>query len=498
MKKYILYITLVFFFANCKKSDINLIPISSSSADGFYKSSQDIINAINATYGTLQSGAAAANEFMFGDLPTDDAQAVPALFAQGHGDFDNYTSSTTSSNAGQVDSRWTACYSGIQRANAILDRIGAITMDATLKARVIGEAKFLRAYYYFNLVKVFGDVPLILQEITATQAYTYGRDPAASVYAQIQKDFTDAAAALPASYTGTDVGRATSGAANGLLARVMLMQKNFSQATPLLLGIINSNQYSLLPNYGDVFKAANNNNKEILFAVQYTASSVATGQNNSTNVSTFNPVTGVAVSLIGYSSTNADQPTQDIYDAYQANDPRRTVNIAYATVAGLPSAYCSKYITPSITTIGENGTDYPVLRYADVLLMYGECLNEAGDLAGAIAQVNKVRERAFGNATQDFQTTDNTNTVTYVASQADMRDKIMNERRLELCFEGLRFFDLIRTDRLLPVMNAYFVKYNLQVNGGIISIGANNELFPVPQAEINLNPTKITQNPGYQ
>ena len=322
------------------------------------------------------------------------------------------------------------------------------------------------------------------------------RTPAASVYAQIQKDFTEAAAALPASYTGTDIGRATSGAANGLLASVLLMQKKFTEAAPILLGIINSAKYDLLPVYSDVFKSANSNNKGILFAVQYVAGSIAPGQNNN-NVALFNPAGTAPIDTVGYYGTNADQPTQDVFDAYPTTDPRRNVNVSYFTSASLPFAYCSKYITPTIVSPTENGVDYPVVRYADILLMYAECLNEAGDTAGAITQVNKVRQRAYGNATQNLQTTDATNTVTYVSGQVGMRDRIMTERRLELAFEGLRFFDLARTDRLVTTMNAYFVKYNLKVNGTFIRISNNNKLYPIPQTQIDLNPTKITQNPGY-
>lgn len=500
MNRYIVIILLTLIFTSCKEDVVNLIPITSSSTAGFYKTGQDMINAINAAYGSLQGGAAAANEFMFGDLPTDDAQAVQALYAQGHGDFDNYTSTVSSSNAGQVSNRWTGCYSGISRVNIILNRIDAIQMDAALKARIIGEAKFLRAYFYFNLVKIFGNVPLVLKEITTPdQAYAYGRDSAAAVLAQVQSDLTDAAGSLPPSYSGVDIGRATSGASKGLLARVLLWQKKYSDAATLLQSIITTQSpgtYDLLPNYSDVFKSANGNNKEILFAIQFAPNSTALGESG-TPVGTFPPPSGVPVSAVGYFGTNADQPTQDIFDLYQPGDTRRDINIAYGSLGGVPVAYCSKYITPGITVASENGTDWPVLRYADILLMYAECLNEGGDPGTALPYINKVRERAFGDNTHDLQMGDPGNTATYVADQAAMRDRIMNERRMELAFEGLRFFDLVRTDRLVSIMNAYFAKYNLMLNGTVIVIGNNNKLFPVPLTQINLNPGKITQNPGY-
>lgn len=507
MKRYILFILLACFFTNCNKSVIELLPISYSTAGGFYKSNQDFLNAVNATYATLQSQVYGNNEYMFGDLATDDAIAVPALFVQGHGEFDNYTTSVTSTNSGQINARWNAGYNGIMRANAIINRIEAITtIDATLKARYTAEAKYLRGVFYFQLVKIFGAVPLVLIELNdISKAYDYTRDPVSSIYTQIQKDLTDAATGLPASYAAVaDKGRATSGAANAMLARVYMWQKNFTAAAPLLNTIISSGTYSLLPNYSDIFKAANGNNAEIIFAIQYTANTIAPGQANN-NVAGFNPIGGLAAT-VGYFGTNANQPSVDLYNAYQtANaplnltlDPRRDININNVVIGGLVTYYVNKYLTPSVVSIGENGVDYPVIRLADVILMYAECLNEAGDVPGAIAQVNKVRLRAFNNdALQNLQSTDATNVTTYVSDQTSMRDMIMRERRLELAFEGLRFFDLVRTDLLLTTMNSYFIRYNIMSNGTIIVVGNNNKLYPVPQTQINLNPLKITQNPGY-
>ncbi|HEY4205989.1 MAG TPA: RagB/SusD family nutrient uptake outer membrane protein, partial [Puia sp.] len=295
-----------------------------------------------------------------------------------------------------------------------------------------------------------------------------------------------------------DIGRATSGAAKGMLARVLIWEKKFTDAAPLLQSIITTQSpgnYDLLPYYADIFRSANGNNKEILFAIQFAPNSQALGESGNP-VTNFNP--GVVSPNVGYTGTNADQPTQDLYDLYPAGDLRRDANIGYATVAGVPVAYCAKYITPSITVIAENGADYPVLRYADILLMYAECLNEGGGPAAALPYINKVRERAYGgSSTSDLQMTDAATTATYVADQAAMRDRIMDERRMEFAFEGLRFFDLVRTNRLASVMNAYFIKYNLRLNGTVISVGDNNKLFPVPLAQINLNPGKITQNLGY-
>jgi hypothetical protein len=496
MKKLIPCTLLVLLATACKKDFIELTPITTPSAVNFYKTSSDMINAINATYAVLQSSAAAGNEFMFGDLPTDDAQSLSTLCAQGHCDFDNFQSRASGSgNAGAIAARWNDAYRGISRANIVLDRIGPVDMDANLKNRVIGEAKFLRAYYYFNIAKIFGAVPLVLKELMSQEeAYDYGREPVDNVFTQIQKDLTEAITTLPATYGSADLGRATSGAAKAMLARVLLFRSKHSEAAPLLKDIIDNQSpavYDLLPNYADVFKDNNGNNKEILFAVQYTANSVATGEGNPVTGS-FAPVSAPGVSVAG---PNANQPTQDMYNAFAADDTvRRKVNIGSYVSSGLTTYYVNKFINRDIKTAAENGTDYPVLRYADVLLMYAECVNEATGVAAALPFINRVRTRA---GLASLQNTDAGTPATYVANQAAMRDRIMQERRLEFAFEGLRFFDLVRTNRLLPVLNGYFTTYNIIVNGSVLQIENYQKLFPVPQAQIDINPARIGQNEGY-
>lgn len=495
MKQILPYTFLLFAATACKKDFIELTPVTTPSADNFYKTGADMVNAINATYAILQSGAAASNEFLFGDVTTDDAQSITTLCAQGHCDFDFYLSNaTTSSSIGQIQARWNDSYRGIYRANTVLNRIVTVQMDEPLKNRLIAEAKFLRAYYYFNLTKIFGDVPLVLQELTSpNEAYTYSRESAATVFAQIQKDLSEAITSLPPSYAAADVGRATSGAAKAILARVLLFNGKQPEALPYLKDIVDNQSpatYDLLPNYADVFKQATNNNKEILFAVQYTPNSIATGEGNPVTGS-FVPVSGTTIPVAG---TGANQPTTDIYNAYQPTDKRRDINIGSTVVGGVTNYYVNKFVNSTVTSAAENGTDYPIIRFADVLLMYAECLNETSTIAAALPYINKVRSRA---GLPDLQTTNAAVTDTYVSSKENLRDRIAKERRLELAFEGLRFFDLVRTNKLVPVMNAFFTTYNIKVNGATLQISDYQKLFPVPQAQIDINPDKIKQNTGY-
>jgi hypothetical protein len=476
MKKYIIYSLLTCALVSCKQDFINLAPITSTSTENFYKTSNDMVNALTSVYSSLQGNGAAANEYLFGDVTIEDAGAQSGLCAQGHCDFDAYASKATGSqNAGVIANRYNGGYTAIARANIFLGRIDAIPMDAALKSRMIGEAKFLRGYFYFNLVKVFGGVPIILTELTNPEdAYPYGRETPAAVFAQIQKDMTEASAALPPSYPQADLGRITSGAAKGMLARVLLFQNKFAEAAPILKAIIDNqspSNYNLLPNYADVFSADKGNNAEILFAVQYSKGAIGVGSN---------PVAG-------YTSTNASQPTASIENAYEPGDGRKAITIK--TVSG--TKFVSKFEEAG-TSAGDGNIDFPVLRYSDILLMYAECLNEAGNTTAAIAELNKVRQRAFGNASQNLQNTNAAATTTYVADQVAMRARIAHERRVEFAFEGLRFFDLVRTNTLVAVMNAYFTSIS-----NPLRITNDNKLFPIPQREIDVNPTKITQNPGY-
>lgn len=492
MKQLSYYFLVLLVFSSCSEDVLNQVPISTPTTETFYKTSNDMLNALNGVYNSLRSNAVGQTEFFYGDMTTDDAQAVPGYPA--HADFDNFAINPSST--APINDRWNDTYKGISRANILLERIENVPMDAPLKNRVIGETKFLRAYFYFNLVKVYGDVPLVLKELkTPTEAYEFRRESSKNVYTQIEKDLTEAITLLPVTYANADLGRITSGAAKGILARVMLFQRKFKEAGPLLLDIINKQspgQYQLLNDYASVFQYNNGNNKEILFAIQYTPNAQAAGQGTPVT-STFGPIAGATVPLFG---SNANQPTADLYNAFEAGDLRRDASIAFAVLQG-PLAYVNKFINRSIQIRSEDGTDYPILRFADILLMYAECLNEEGSTELAIPYVNQVRQRAFGNSSMNLQSTNSSAAATYVADQAALRDRIIRERRLEFCFEGLRFFDLVRTNSLVSTLNSYFTKNDVKFNGRIIQIGENSKLFPIPQAQIDVNPGVITQNTGY-
>ena len=476
MKKYILCIIMLIACVSCKKSILELYPLTSGNVKDFYKTATDFQYAVTALYGTLRAEGI-VNEFEFGDLPTDDTYTAVGRSIQGDPDYDNLTVLPSTSAATTIlSNRWNNCYVGINRANLIINQIDAAGIDAALQKQYKGEAKFFRAFFYFTLVRTFGDVPLISQVIeTVSQSYDYGRESKEKVYALIEQDLKDAIEILPATYTTANLGRVSSVSAKAMLGRVLLFENKFAEAAPILKSAIDApSTYGLLTTgYASVFANNNGGNKEILFAFQYSAA-VLQQQSGITNI---------------FSQTNF--PTPDIYAAFEAGDLRRDISIQ-----GSPgtSGVVKKFIDNVTGQLG--GVDFPVLRFADVILMYAECLNEAGDVTGALPYINQIRARAFGSNTRNYQNTNPAIANTYVSGQVDLRSKILLERRLEFCFEGLRFWDLVRTNRF-DILNAYFAASKIMVNGKNLQIMEYQKLFPVPQSILDVNPAKYTQNPGY-
>lgn len=474
-------IILVLLLSSCGKGFIDLKPISTITTDNFYRTEEDFRNAVSGAYNALRTGGTYGQDsYVFGEIRSDNATPVASGSVTDQDEFDRFYIRTTNP---FINNRWSNSYTSIARCNAILGRIDPIAMDNALKARYIAEAKFLRALFYFNLVRTFGDVPLVLKEITnPDEGYEYGRNPKADVYAQIEKDLTEAAAALPPAYTGADAGRATEGAARAILGRVLLTQKKYAPAAQQLKAVIDLGRYDIVPVYADFFKVSNKNNIEAIFDVQYKSGGI--GQGNPWPNSFAPQNSGNAVIMFGGGGNNV--PTDDLVNDYEAGDQRKAATIAtsYVNASGatIPGNFVKKYFdVPTVNN--DNGNNIPIIRYADVLLMYAECLNEAGYVADgeAFTHLNKVRRRAgLGNLTS-----------AQVPNQAAFRLAMEHERRVEFAFENLRWYDLVRTDRAMPVINGKSTQINL-----VNPVTAQNQVFPIPQSQIDINKTKITQNEG--
>lgn len=473
---YILAGLLTISATSCKDKFLDLAPVSQANTNTFFKTPADMLNALNAAYGTLQAGGQYGNYYVFGEITSDNTTPVLSGSVTDQDEFDKFYPRTTNP---FLSGRWNDSFRGIYRCNTVIDRIVAVQMDETLKKRIVGEAKFLRALMYFNLVRVFGDVPLVLKEITdPAEGYDYSRSPVNDVYAQIIKDLGDAELVLPATNTAANVGRATSGAAKALLGKVYLTSKQYTEAGAKLKEVIDSNVYDLLPNYADVFKATNKNHKESVFDVQYKKGTIGEGSGFGNAFAPEN--SGNAVIQFGGSGNN--RPTPDMEKAYETGDLRKDVSMStgYTNASGVRVEYnyVKKY-SDVPQTAGNSDDNWPVLRYADVLLMYAEVLNETGKPGEALPILNRIRKRA-GLADKPSLT------------QADMRLALEQERRVELAFEGHRWFDLVRTGRALDVLKAKAATIGIKT-----SLTENNLIFPVPQSQIDINPSKIKQNPGY-
>ena len=461
-----------FLFLSCKKSFLDLTPSSSITPNTFFKTSTDAITAVDGCYAANQSTNLYGDGFQV--LMEERGDNVLDLDISG-GSGVNYKIAHFIEDDGNslLQSAWQTLFNGIFRCNTVLNNIDPINMDSTLKNRVRGEARFLRALNYFNLVRLWGAVPVLTTTVSASEALNLKRDDVTTVYAQIESDLSFAAANLPSSYTGSDVGRVTSGAANGLLGKVYLYEKKYSNASSLLQQVINSGVFSLLPNIADVFSDSEKYNAEILFAVRY-----ASGVVGQTHAFWF--------------TDNNNLPTIDssIVNAYSAGDLRKTLTDAIKP-AGLGFTGPRKFIdVPDATS--NSGEDFPVLRYADILLMQAEAMNEQGYSAAtssgsAFDYLNQVRQRA---GLSGLSSTD-------LPDQTSFRNEVYLQRRLELAFECDRWFDLVRTGNAISAIGADVGKE--VVTGTPIVIDAHQFIYAIPATELSIinNPTNFPQNPGY-
>jgi len=479
---------LIVLGTSCKKDFIELHDPTKISVPDLYSDANGLGLAVTAAYATLQDiygkGTSGTGMYLFTDVPSDNSNAL--VSGAGLGDFDLFTVAPENVS---LATQWQALYKCIARCNAIIGRAPAISMSATLKDRYIAEAKFLRALAYFNAVRIWGGIPLVTKEITSIdESLSYGRETVPNVYAQIEKDLSEAETVLPITYATADLGRATNGAAKAILGKVYLTEGKFTQCKAKLAELLpkgtNAWGYDLLPLYSDVFLPTNELNKEIIFAVRYTKGGLGTG---SPFFNWFVPnQSGSTIATVGGGS-GFNSIMQDLYDAFPATDPRRGFSIATYVGGGINYYYTKKY-TDVPANANDSNNDWIVIRYADVMLMYAEAENELNGPAGAISYVNDVRRRAYGNTLNDL-------TALQTSSQGSMRLAIETERRLELNMEGHRWFDLLRTNRAIDVMNASFTKYQTKNGAVVIQISApHNLLFPIPLREIQINP-KLTQNP---
>lgn len=494
MKSKIAIITALWLGMSGCHDMLDVEPHTFSSGDNYYETEEQMLRAVNGAYGAMQT------------LYTSDFWAMVEMRAdntnyqfneadrgaQQREEIDEFLITSTNN---YVNTVWAQLYSNVHQTNAILNRIDEVEFaDENTRQQFAGQAKFLRALHYFHLVRLFGGVPLILEEVSGpNDAFTGERAPVDQVYEQIITDATEAAESLPVTYASeADKGRATRGAALTLLGHVYLTLKDYTQAADILTEVTNLG-YSLVPEYANVFNPSNKNNSESVFDVQFDASMETEFSNY---IFIFGPKDG-KVDLTGFAGNLGGNniPTPSIVNAYEPGDQRKDASVAFyddpssanyeeSEAFGGSLPFIKKFYHPPYALDGRANENWPVYRYAHVLLMLAEAINETGS-GDAYAYLNQVRQRAGLAPLSGL-------------SQDQLREAIHHEQRVELAFENHRWFQLLRTGEAVEVMTQHGIEEKerlSRLSGASYNIDEHKLLFPIPDREIRLN--GFEQNPGW-
>jgi hypothetical protein len=472
----ILSITLsIMCLIGCDKDFLNKVPPDKLAEDGFLNSAARAKTALNGVYEPLASSNLATSLPKAYDVPSGEI-----LLSNTEGlDFNKFAFDAADQ---QLLAIYSGLYRGVGRANTVITEVPAIDMDKALQSRYVAEAKFLRAFYYWNLTTLWGDVPLFTAPVENPDDALVAKTPIADIYKVIIKDLQDAEAVLPVSYPTADVGRATKGAAQALLGKVYLYAKDYVKAEATLGQVISSNTYGLMDEFDQIWNRNFENNKEIIFDVQF--ADIGGSGTTSRNGAFLPAVNG---------GTGSSLATQKIVDAFKNNDPRLGYSIfrdgdVFAPHLTTSNLNLDKYKSTWSSTgynirkgllpikyVSGSDINAPLIRFADVLLLYAEAANEIGLIDKARDAVNRVRQRPSVNMPP--LTSQNTGT------KAEMFNAIVYERQVELAFEGQRYNDLRRWGLA-------------QAELGYLGYTAKHRYFPLPQLEIDINP-KLVQNTGW-
>lgn len=492
--RYIFLSLLLLTSLSCGKDFLEREPLIGSNESNFYETEEDAIAAINAAYAALQFELTPAGHFrwFWGDIMSDDSSKG------GEGDNDQFALKQLEdfqglSNTEYLQAEWEANYEGIYRANKVIENVPDIEMNATKRAAIIGEAKFIRAWFHYNLVTIFGNVPIV-DHVLSPSEYSIPQNSPSEIWPFIESDLIAAAAVLPlrSEYGLEDLGRITKGAAHALLAKAYAYQNNWLAAKDVLNELINSAEYTLVADYGSIFTFLGENNSESIFEIQYMNASGGNWGRNNANEGTFSNVFQRARGQ--FEGFGFNIPTQDLVDEFLVGgieDPRlqhtvfregdemgdRGIFTKDAT-GGFPHDFYTKKgfnnkseEAPFGDPAPNGGSNDRIIRYADMLLLHAEASAQTGDEAAAMTSLNEVRNRV------DMEPV--------TASGAALLDAIYHERRVELAMEGHRFFDLVRSGRATEVL------------GPLGYVEGVHNIFPIPEFEIIKSNGVYKQNPGY-
>lgn len=505
MKKFIYLFSLLALLALSCNKKLDLIPIGSISQTNFYKTAEDANAAVIACYNTLiafhTGWGVVSGEDMWGDIQSSDAEPHPDGVA-----WNQIHRYTLQPDNGEVQGQWFLIYQGIYRANQALEQVPGITMDDQLKSRLLKEVHFIRAWWMLRLAKIYGSAPLVTKTLKVDELYI-PKSTRQELFDQVEKDLLEAET-LPDSYDDANVGRATSAAAKTVLAELYMWEKKWAEAQPKLLDIINSGKYKLLDSYSSLFDGTTENSSETIFEVQMKANTGKGIGNFSTTYSAPNGEGYVPGGGWGWI-----RPTQDIVNEYETTpkeDPRLSYSIFrkgdnFEGKVFKDVVNGTGYATKKWAISGKNGAEieqnfpwhtsanFALYRYAEVLLMYAEVLNELGRSSEAVPYINQVRARPSVDMPA-FSTG---------LTKAQVFEAIRHERRVEFSFEGKISYDLRRwgiageflrspqrwqnNTTINPQWGGSFFKY----------VDGKNDVFPIPQSEIDKSNGTLVQNPGW-
>ncbi len=472
--------------SSCNETILDLRPQSVLTEADFYQTAQDLEGAVLGIYSNYQSRK--PRDWAVLEMPTDNIHRTGYFNIGGLDELNNLAFSPENP---LFASFWLNSYNGIFRANAVLANLENPTdFVAGKKDQLEGEAKFMRALYYFDLVRMFGGVPRVTTILGVEESKNTPRASQEEIYGLIISDLNDAIAKLP-NPDNMATGRANKAAASALLAKVYVYLEEWSNAKSSL-DAVEEYGYRLVGDFNELWSLSHEDNEEIIFAIKYTENT--NGHPLSTDFLPYFGVTGI--------STRGNEnvfPSWSLHKKYKENDARKEATITeYWKSPGSPAAepaiwypYISKFAVPHPPN--SSGLDIPVLRYADILLLRAEVLYRLNQPQEALNALNQVRERAFGSASENYSLQD-------ISTPEAFMDRLLDERQLELAMENERWFDLVRTGRFMTVLKQVERYYNVtDQEAQVVTLNPepHHKLFPIPQHQIELAPGVLTQNEGY-
>lgn len=503
-KNVILYIFIITGLFACTK-DLDQVPISQASAANFFRNTADFEVAVNGIYQSLLAGEYGINQFDMSEVRSDNIYSPGTSGVRDWLPLNNFDA-TLATNP-YISLLWQNDFNAILRANSVLDQLDpALIPDNTTRERIEGEARFFRAFYYFDLVRFVGKVPIFDHVATPSEALSIPRKSVSEVYDLIIADLQAAISKLPDSYPSAQKGKVTLNAAKGILALVYLTRSgpdygiegpglgtsDYPEAITLLNDIISSNMYALQPDYASVFSYTNENNAEILFDIQTIDDGTTADSRLGTQLPTAMYQGSFAQKYVGFAGgvdgDGPKDPSNDLINSFEPGDVRDDFSIQpdFIDINGnlVDHPFFVKFLDLSKKPLARFNwpINFPVLRYADILLMKAEAILRGG--TGAQAEVDdlvkQVRDRAGLSGS--------------VLTNVTL-DQLLTERRHEFMAEGKRWHDLVRTGEVLTVMQAFDASDD--VADKMNPITANDIIYPIPFNQLSVSPGLYVQNPGY-